>query len=79
MHPTTSHSADELSHADDLPQLDASSRVDGERLLRVNWARTAGWSSTPTSSSTSTTARARPARAHEVRLQGGDCTTEIFQ
>jgi selenium binding protein SBP56 len=20
-----------------------------------------------------------PARAHEVRLQGGDCTTEIFQ
>ena len=22
---------------------------------------------------------AGPARAHEVRLQGGDCTTEIFQ
>jgi hypothetical protein len=21
----------------------------------------------------------QPARAHEVRLQGGDCTTEIFQ
>ena len=20
-----------------------------------------------------------PARAHEIRLQGGDCTTEIFQ
>ena len=23
--------------------------------------------------------RPGPARAHEVRLQGGDCTTEIFQ
>ena len=30
------------------------------------------------SSSTSTTPDG-PARAHEVRLQGGDCTTEIFQ
>ena len=32
MHPTTSPRADEPSHADGLPQLDASSLVDGERL-----------------------------------------------
>ena len=37
--------------------------------------RTAAWSSTRTSSSTSDPGAAR----HEVRLQGGDCTTEIFQ
>ena len=47
-------------------------------LLRVDCDPTAAWRSTPTSSSTSTTARG-PARAHEVRLQNGDCTTEIFQ
>jgi SAM-dependent methyltransferase len=32
MRPTTRLTADELSHADGLPQLDASSLVDGERL-----------------------------------------------
>ena len=32
MHPTTSPREDELFHADGLPQLDASSLVDGERL-----------------------------------------------
>ena len=40
---------------------------------------TAAWRSTRTSSSTSHDRPGGPARAHEVRLQGGDCTTEIFQ
>ena len=48
-------------------------------LLKVDSAtRTAGWRSTATSSSTSHDRPGGPARAHEVRLQGGDCTTEIF-
>ena len=36
-------------------------------------------SSTPTSTVDLHERPGGPARAHEVRLQGGDCTTEIFQ
>ena len=49
--------------------------------MRVNCDPDGGMEGRPAaSSSTSTTDRDfGPARAHEVRLGGGDCTTEIFQ
>ena len=58
------------------PVLPGAALVAAPRQLPAGMA---AWRSIVTSSSISTSGPDGPARAHEVRLQGGDCTTEIFQ
>ena len=48
-------------------------------LLRINCAREGGMQLDPDFFVDLHDRPGGPARAHEVRLQGGDCTTEIFQ